>query len=208
MPRISSEKNSPCRSGSTTPMVWVRRLLRLRAACAPCRGRGQLQFDAQFGGQAASLKQAAHSLGRAPVLACCRSTIVRFAPPVSMRQTVEEGLPPERTVRKLQRVLRTHFRRIREAVIGPDLSTRRLLVDQVLAAEPVREAIAAQAKRDNSKPVDAWRKAHAYAWEIAADYSSPVVRSASFLLTHVWNRIYAGVLVHHLDKLKDAARTK
>lgn len=134
-----------------------------------------------------------------------RSTIVRFAPPVSMRQTVEEGLPPERTVRKLQRVLRTHFRRIREAVIGPDLSTRRLLVDQVLAAEPVREAIAAQAKRDNSKPVDAWRKAHAYAWEIAADYSSPVVRSASFLLTHVWNRIYAGVLVHHLDKLKDAA---
>lgn len=67
----------------------------------------------------------------------------------------------------------------------------------MLAADSVREAIATQAKRDNSKPVDAWRKAHAYAWEIAADYSSPVVRSASFLLTHVWNRIYAGVLVHH-----------
>ncbi|MFT4249541.1 MAG: glycerol-3-phosphate 1-O-acyltransferase PlsB [Pseudomonas sp.] len=134
-----------------------------------------------------------------------RTTIVRFAPPISLRQTVEEGLPPERTLRKLQRVLRAHFRRIREAVIGPDLSTRRTLVDQVLAAEPVREAIAVQAKRDNSKPVDAWRKAHAYAWEIAADYSSPVVRSASFLLSHVWNRIYAGVLVHHLDKFKQAA---
>ncbi|WP_115514346.1 MULTISPECIES: glycerol-3-phosphate 1-O-acyltransferase PlsB [Xanthomonas] len=134
-----------------------------------------------------------------------RTTIVRFAPPISLRQTMAEGLPPERTLRKLQRVLRTHFRRIREAVIGPDLSTRRLLVDQVLAADSVREAIATQAKRDNSKPVDAWRKAHAYAWEIAADYSSPVVRSASFLLTHVWNRIYAGVLVHHLDKLKQAA---
>ncbi|TGR72688.1 glycerol-3-phosphate 1-O-acyltransferase, partial [Mesorhizobium sp. M1C.F.Ca.ET.189.01.1.1] len=92
-----------------------------------------------------------------------------------------------------------------ESVIGPDLSTRRLLVDQVLAAEPVREAIAAQAKRDNSKPADAWKKAHAYAWEIAADYSSPVVRSASFMLSHVWNRIYAGVLVHHLDKFKAAA---
>ncbi len=134
-----------------------------------------------------------------------RTTIVRFSPPISLRQTVDEGLQPERTLRKLQRVLRTHFRRIREAVIGPDLSTRRTLVDQVLAAEPVREAIAAQAKRDNSKPVDAWRKAQAYAWEIAADYSSPVVRSASFLLSHVWNRIYAGVLVHHLDKFKQAA---
>ncbi|MGH8027393.1 MAG: glycerol-3-phosphate 1-O-acyltransferase PlsB [Pseudoxanthomonas sp.] len=134
-----------------------------------------------------------------------RDTIVRFAAPVSIRESIAEGLPPERTVRKLSRVLRTHFHRIREAVIGPDLSTRRLLVDQVLAAEPVREAIATQAKRDNIKPEDAWKKAHAYAWEVAADYSNPVVRSASFLLTHVWNRIYDGVLVHHLDKFKEAA---
>ena len=44
-----------------------------------------------------------------------------------------------------------------------------------------------------------------YAYEIAADYSHPVVRSASFLLTSVWNRIYRGVLVHHLDALKAAA---
>lgn len=65
-----------------------------------------------------------------------RGTIVRFAPPVSLRDTVDEGLEPERTVRKLSRVLRTHFHRIREAIIGPDLSTRRLLVDQVLAADP------------------------------------------------------------------------
>ncbi|WP_368565327.1 glycerol-3-phosphate 1-O-acyltransferase PlsB [Pseudoxanthomonas sp. UTMC 1351] len=134
-----------------------------------------------------------------------RGTIVRFAAPVSLRDAVAEDLPPERTVRKLSRVLRTHFHRIREAVIGPDLSTRRLLVDQVLAAEPVREAIADQARRDNSKAEDAWKKAHAYAWEIAADYSNPVVRSASFLLSHVWNRIYDGVLVHHLDRFKEAA---
>ncbi len=134
-----------------------------------------------------------------------RGTIVRFAPPVSLRDTVAEGLDPERTVRKLSRVLRTHFHRIREAIIGPDLSTRRLLVDQVLASEPVREAITEQARRDKSKPEDAWKKAHAYAWEIAADYSNPVVRSASFLLSHVWNQIYDGVLVHHLDKFKEAA---
>ncbi|MGQ4582018.1 glycerol-3-phosphate 1-O-acyltransferase PlsB [Lysobacter sp. F60174L2] len=134
-----------------------------------------------------------------------RHTTVRFAPPVDLRETINEGLPPERTVRKLSRVLRTHFRLIRAAVIGPDLSTRRLLVDRVLATEPVKEAIAAQARRDNGQYADAWKKAHAYAYEIAADYSHPVVRSASFLLTFVWNRIYRGVLVHHLDTLKRAA---
>ena len=134
-----------------------------------------------------------------------RDTLVQFAPPVALRGIVAEDLPPERTVRKLSRVLRTHFRRLREMVVGPDLSTRRMLVDKVLAADSVREAIADQARRDKSKPEAAWQKAHAYAYEIAADYSHPVVRSASFLLTPVWNRIYRGVLVHHLDKFKQDA---
>ena len=135
-----------------------------------------------------------------------RDTQVQFAQPVALRTIVDEGerdgLDPERTVRKLSRVLRTHFRRIREAVIGPDLSTRRLLADKVLSSPAVLEAIADQARRDNGSTADAWRKAHAYIWEIAADYSHPVVRSLSSMLTPVWNRIYRGVLVHHLDEVK------
>lgn len=134
-----------------------------------------------------------------------RGTYVRFAPPVSLRAIVDEGLPPERTVRKLSRVLRAHFRRIRSAVIGPDLSTRRLLVDRVLSAPSVVDSITDQARRDGTDVAEAWKKAHAYAYEIAADYSHPVVRSASFLLAPVWNRIYRGVLVHHLDLLKQDA---
>ena len=134
-----------------------------------------------------------------------RDTLVRFSPPVDLRGIVAEGLDPERTVRKLSRILRTHFHRIREAVIGPDLSTRRLLIDKVLSAQSVKDAIADQARRDGTRPEAAWKKAHAMAYEIAADYSHPVVRSASFLLTSVWNRIYRGVLVHHLDALKAIA---
>ncbi len=134
-----------------------------------------------------------------------RHTFVRFAQPVSLRAAIAEQLPPERAVRKLARVLRVHFARIRAAVIGPDLSHRRLLVDKVLATDAVRQAIADQARRDNKSGADAWRKAHAMAWEIAADYSHPVVRSLSFVLTPFWNRVYDGVQVHHLDRLKDIA---
>ena len=138
-----------------------------------------------------------------------RDTLVRFAPPVAVREIIAEGLEPEREVRKLSRLLRTHFNRIRAAIIGPDLSTRRLLVDKVLSSGPVREAIADQARREaggaEKAQAEAWKKAHGYAYEIAADYSHPVVRSASFLLTTVWNRIFRGVLVHHLDLLKAAA---
>src|SRR3546814_15278716 len=77
-----------------------------------------------------------------------RNTLVRFAAPVNLRGIIAEDLPPERTVRKLSRVLRTHFNRIREAMIGPDLSTRRLLIDKVLAADTVKDATADQARRE------------------------------------------------------------
>jgi glycerol-3-phosphate O-acyltransferase len=134
-----------------------------------------------------------------------RDTVVRFSPSVRVREIVDEGLPPEQTVRKASRVLRAHFHKIRAAVIGPDLSTRRLLVDRVLDTEPVRKAIADQARRDGSEYLEAWKKAHSFAWEIAADYSNPVVRSLSFMLTYFWNRIYDGVSIHHLEQLKAVA---
>jgi glycerol-3-phosphate O-acyltransferase len=134
-----------------------------------------------------------------------RDTVVQFSPSVRVWEILGEDLPHERTVRKTSRVLRAHFRRVRAAVIGPDLSTRRLLVDRVLDAEPVRKAIAEQARRDKSEYLEAWKKAHGFAWEIAADYSHPVVRSLSFMLTGFWNRIYDGVTVHHLDTLKQIA---
>ncbi len=134
-----------------------------------------------------------------------RNTIVQFSQPLSLRATLAEGLPPERRVRKLSRVLRAHFRRVRTAVIGPDLSHRRILVNAVLDAEPVRSSIADQARRDNSTYERAHDKARSIAMEIAADYSHPAVRSASFALAAFWNKLYDGVTVHHLDTLKQVA---
>lgn len=134
-----------------------------------------------------------------------RDTHVRFSASFPVREILTEDSPHERLVRKAQRLLRAHLRKVRAAVIGPDLSTRRLLVDRVLDSEPVRKAITEQARRDKISYVKAWEKAHECAWEIAADYSHPLVRSVSFALSGVWNRIYEGVTVHHMDSLKEIA---
>jgi len=134
-----------------------------------------------------------------------RDTIVRFSQPVSLREVVNEGLTPERTVRKAQRVLRAHFRRVRAAIIGPDLSHRRTVIDDVLNATEVREAIAATALKDNVPFDEAYGRARDYAWEIAADYSHPVVRSLSFILRPLWNQLYGGVEMFHFDTVKKVA---
>ena len=136
-----------------------------------------------------------------------RDTVVHFSAPVSLRAVFnEEGeIRPERFARKMARVLRTHFRRIRAAVIGPDLSHRRTVVDAVLNAEPVRAAIATTATKENISYGKSWERAQKMAMEIAADYSHPVVRSASFLLRNFWNKLYDGITMHHFDKARAAA---
>ena len=55
-----------------------------------------------------------------------RNTYVQFNQPLSLRQVVDEYRDNEQKAnRKLARILRTHFRRVRQAVLGPDLSHRR-----------------------------------------------------------------------------------
>jgi glycerol-3-phosphate O-acyltransferase len=134
-----------------------------------------------------------------------RDTHVQFAAPVSLRDVIADQAEPERGVRKLQRILRAHFRRVRATVIGPDLSHRRTLIDAVINAAPVQNAINANSSKEGIARDKAMAKARGFAWEIAADQSPLVVRSASFLLTGLWDKIYNGVRMHHFDKLRAVA---
>ncbi|HZP66495.1 MAG TPA: glycerol-3-phosphate 1-O-acyltransferase PlsB [Rudaea sp.] len=134
-----------------------------------------------------------------------RNTFVQFSTPVSLRQMLADERDAPNTLRKLSRVLRVHFQRIRALVIGPDLSHRRTLIDAVLNADPVRAAIATAASKDNTTLEKARDKARGFAWEIAADLSHPVVRSLSFLLIGFWNKIYDGVRMRHFEKLRAVA---
>jgi glycerol-3-phosphate O-acyltransferase len=134
-----------------------------------------------------------------------RNTFVRFSPPVSLREANSEGLDPARTLRKVSRLLRVHFRRVRSAAIGPDLSHRRTVVDKILNSAPVRKAIADKASSENISEEKALSVARGYANEIAADYSYSFVRIASLALTWFWNRIYDGVVIHHFSEFQEAA---
>jgi glycerol-3-phosphate O-acyltransferase len=134
-----------------------------------------------------------------------RDTIVQFSTPVSLRQALVDERDAPNTLRKVSRVLRVHFQRLRALIIGPDLSHRRTLIDAVLNADPVRSAIAASASKENTSVDKARDKARDFAWEIAADLSHPVVRSISFLLIGFWNKIYDGVRMRHFEKLRAIA---
>lgn len=134
-----------------------------------------------------------------------RNTIVRYSPPISLRELGEEGLGVSRSVRKVSRILRVHFRRTRAAAIGPDLSHRRTVIDKILNSPPVRAAITEKSRKENIPKQKARKLARDYAYEIAADYSYTFVRIASLALTWFWNRIYDGIVLHHFGEFQKHA---
>jgi len=88
-----------------------------------------------------------------------RHTMVQFSNPVSLRELADEGLGASRSLRKVSRLLRVHFQRVRSAAIGPDLSHRRTVVDRVLNSPPVREAMEEQMRKKNISEHKAWKQA-------------------------------------------------
>ncbi len=134
-----------------------------------------------------------------------RHTMVQFSNSLSLRELADEGLGAERSLRKVSRILRVHFRRVRSAAIGPDLSHRRTVVDAVLRSPTVRAAIDEQARKEKVGAHKALRQARKFAYEIAANYSYAFVRVASFALTWFWNKIYDGVELQHFRKFQELA---
>ena len=134
-----------------------------------------------------------------------RATMVQFGKPFRLNEALSEAADREQALGRISRILRVHFKRVRTAAIGPDRSHRRTLVEKVIHADPVAQAIEAKARRDKISREKAEAAARDYAREIAADYSYTMIRVADLLLTWFWNRIYRGVKVQHFSRFRDVA---
>jgi glycerol-3-phosphate O-acyltransferase len=135
------------------------------------------------------------------VLVNGRNLLVQFGAPISVRATLGDIADPARGVRRMARLLRNELRNQRVTTIGPDLSHRRTIVTQVLRTRAVRQAMAAEMKAKQLSRRDALLQGKRYAVEIAANYSPAVVNVFARLLRRVWNRLYDGVEVHHIEQL-------
>ena len=131
-----------------------------------------------------------------------RNLIVQFGAPISVRSSLGDLTDSARGVRRIARLLRNELRNQRAATIGPDLSHRRTIVTQVLRASAVRQAMAAEMKAKKLSRRDAILQGKRYTDEIAANYSAAVVNLLARFLRRVWNRLYDGVDVHHIEQLQ------
>jgi len=134
-----------------------------------------------------------------------RRTFIQFSRPISLQELATDGLEPSVALRKISRILRVHFKRVRTAAIGPDLSHRRTMVDNVISSPSVRTAIEEKARRENTSTEVARKQAIKYVREITANYSYSAIVIAETVVSWFWNRIYNGIQTHNFDKLSHQA---
>ncbi|WPX86997.1 glycerol-3-phosphate 1-O-acyltransferase PlsB [Pseudomonas asiatica] len=139
------------------------------------------------------------------VLILGRKTRVQFSAPIHLRELVQHNKGHERTVRMAQRLMRVHFRNLKTAVIGPDISHRRNLVKGLIHAPQVRLAIVDEAQRENLPLAKAEAQALRYGNEIASDYTYTAIRFLEVVLSWFWNKIYDGIKVNHIEQVQGIA---
>ncbi|MFA1030020.1 Glycerol-3-phosphate acyltransferase [Pseudomonas syringae pv. helianthi] len=139
------------------------------------------------------------------ILILGRKTRVQFSAPIHMRELVCENKGYELTLRMTQRLLRVHFRNLKSAVIGPDVSHRRTVVKGLLDEPLVKQAIIEEAEREKITQEKARERALGYGNEIASDYTYSVIRFMEVVLSWFWNKIYDGIKVSHIEGVQEVA---
>lgn len=139
------------------------------------------------------------------VLYQCRQIQVTFGKSDTLHKILDAKLTDENNARKIRRVLRVHFKKIRVSVLGPQLYTRAQATNWILQSQPIRELVIREAKGDPLKKEQLNREIAKYVHEISAEVSYGVIRFLELVLSRLFAKIYHKFHVRGADALRQAS---
>ncbi|MCE1271060.1 MAG: glycerol-3-phosphate 1-O-acyltransferase PlsB [Acinetobacter sp.] len=138
-----------------------------------------------------------------------RDSYLEFHEPQSLRELVDYAKkhhPNISPATYISSSLDTYLDQQREVVLGPDLSDRRNVMQSVVKARDVQDAIRRESIQHKISMLEAERRAIGYVNEIVSDYSASAVRFADMALTRLWTQLYDGVEVHNFSTVRELAK--
>ncbi|MEQ1323165.1 glycerol-3-phosphate 1-O-acyltransferase PlsB [Acinetobacter soli] len=138
-----------------------------------------------------------------------RQSYLEFHESQSLRQLVEYAkthYPNLSPATYIISNLNDFLDRQREVVLGPDLSDRRNVMESLIKARDVQDAIRRESIRSKISMLEAESRAIGYLNEIVSDYSHSAVRFADMALTRLWTQLYDGVEVHNFSTVRELAK--
>ena len=138
-----------------------------------------------------------------------RESYLEFHAPQSLRELVDYAKrhhPNISPATYIASSLDGYLDQQREVVLGPDLSDRRNVMQSVIKAPDVQDAIRRESIQHKISMLEAERRAIGYVNEIVSDYSASAVRFADMALTRLWTQLYDGVEVHNFSTVRELAK--
>lgn len=138
-----------------------------------------------------------------------RENYIEFHKPVSLRallETAQTERPNFSPAHFVVQTLDQNFNQYKEAILGPDLSDRRNLINKLMKTEAVQKAIRKESIDKKVSMFEAENRAKSYLTEIVSDFSYSTLRFAELALTKLWTQLYDGIEVHHFDTVRELAK--
>ncbi|MDV2440406.1 glycerol-3-phosphate 1-O-acyltransferase PlsB [Acinetobacter gerneri] len=138
-----------------------------------------------------------------------RENYIEFHQGVSLRGLIEAATirePNYFPAHYVEHQLNQLFDQYKEAILGPDLSDRRTVIDKLMIADAIQEAIRTESINKKVSLLESEIRARSYLEEIVSDYSYSTIRFADIVLTKLWTQLYDGVEVHNFDMVRELAK--
>lgn len=138
-----------------------------------------------------------------------RENYIEFHRPISLQQLIRTAVevapnfaPAHYVVNEFEQL----FKQYKEAILGPDLSDRRNVINKLTVTETVKASIRQESIKEKISVQEAESRARQYLDEIVSDFSYSTLRFAEIALTKLWTQLYDGIEVHHFDTVRELAK--
>lgn len=135
-------------------------------------------------------------------LAHGKEVLCHFGEPISLLSQIEEAPSRDDLAKKIRRVLKVHFRKQRDAILGPHIYDYNQVIKSVLTSKNVKDVILKDSSKKNGNLAISQARARKYLIEIAAKQSHHVVRFFDLILNWLWKKVYDGIEVSFHSDLK------
>lgn len=138
-----------------------------------------------------------------------RENYIEFHKPLSLRAAIEKSkieYPNFSPAHSVVKELNSNFNKYKEAILGPDLSDRRNLINKLMKTETVQDAIRKESIDNKISMFEAENRAKGYLTEVVSDFSYSTLRFAELALTKLWTQLYDGIEVHNFDTVRELAK--
>ena len=138
-----------------------------------------------------------------------RENYIEFHQAISLRKLIDTALevaPNFAPAHYVVTQLNQSFNQYKEAILGPDLSDRRNVINTLLISDAIKEAVLTESIHKKISVQQAEDLAKKYLDEIVSDFSYSTLRFAEIALTKLWTQLYDGIQVHNFEVVRELAK--